>query len=113
MILAGHGFGANLVNQQVSNFSKRAKEGVGMLKECKLHPDDLDNAIMSALQASDTAEMLKYEFQAQEMIIDDYCLGYPVVMSEAYVTIMNKELVDANCFANNDSFPDFTGIYFK
>lgn len=113
MILAGHGFGANLVNQQVSNFSKRAKEGVGMLKECKLHPDDLDNAIMSALQASDTAEMLKYEFQAQEMIIDDYCLGYPVVMSEAYVTMMNKDLVDAHCFANNDSFPDFTGIYFK
>ena len=57
--------------------------------------------------------MLKYEFQAQEMIIDDYCLGYPVVMSEAYVTMMNKDLVDAHCFANNDSFPDFTGIYFK
>ena len=37
----------------------------------------------------------------------------PVVMSEAYVTMMNKDLVDAHCFANNDSFPDFTGIYFK
>ena len=32
MILAGHGFGSNLVNQAVNNFSKRAIQGVVMLK---------------------------------------------------------------------------------
>ena len=112
MILAGHGFGSNLVNQQVSNFSKRAVEGVGMLKECKLHPDDLDAAIMSALSASDTEEMLKYEFEAQKLIIDTYCLGYPVAIGNSTVVMLNPDVVDAHCYANNNEYYDYTQIYF-
>ena len=112
MILAGHGFGANLVNQQVSNFSKRAVSGVGMLKEVKLHPDDLDAAIMSALSASDTKEMLKYEFEAQKLIIDEYCLGYPVAIKNGTVVMLNKDVADAHCYANKNEYFDYTQIYF-
>ena len=112
MILAGHGFGANLVNQQVSNFSKRAKAGVGMLKEVKLHPDDLDECIMNALQASDTAEMLKNEFEAQRLIIDEYCLGYPLGMKASQVYMAAQD-VNVAGFETMNEYVDFTQISFK
>ena len=112
MILAGHGFGANLVNQQVSNFSKRAISGVGMLKECKLHPDDLDECIMNSLSASDTEEMLKYEFQTEKMIIDDYCLGYPVGLKASQVYMIAKDVNGAG-FETMNEYVDYTKISFQ
>lgn len=53
MVLIGHGFGANLINQMADNFSKRAVDGSGMLKLSKLHPDDLHEEIMAAIAATD------------------------------------------------------------
>lgn len=108
MILAGHGFGANLVNQQVSNFSKRAVEGVGMLKECKLHPDDLDASIMASLAASDTTEMLKNEFETQKLIIDEYCLGYPVGIKYASAYTISEKVAENGAFANKNEYSDYS-----
>ena len=112
MILAGHGFGANLVNQQVSNFSKRAVSGVGMLKEVKLHPDDLDESIMKSLSASDSEEMLKYEFETQRLIIDEYCLGYPLGMKASQVYMAAKN-VNVAGFETMNEYNDFTQIAFQ
>lgn len=112
MILAGHGFGANLVNQQVSNFSKRAVSGVGMLKEVKLHPDDLDETIMKSLSASDTDEMLKYEFETQRLIIDEYCLGYPLGLKPSQVYMAAKN-VNVAGFETMNEYNDFTQIAFQ
>ncbi len=112
MILAGHGFGANLVNQQVSNFSKRAVSGVGMLKECKLHPDDLDAAIMASLSATDHDDMLQNEFETQRLIIDEYCLGYPIAISPSTVVMLQSNVVDEHCYANNNEYYDYTKLYF-
>lgn len=111
MILAGHGFGANLVNQAVNNFSKRAVQGVGMLKNSKLHPDDLDEALMNALSATDTEEMLENMHKAEKLIIDEYCLGYPVVMKSGSSIIANKNLVDDGFIANYNEFETWTKLY--
>jgi peptide/nickel transport system substrate-binding protein len=111
MILAGHGFGINLVNQMVSNFSKRAVAGVGMLKNSKLHPDDLDEAIMSALGAKDPETMIKFAQSAEKMIVDKYCLGYPIVLGRANTVILNKKIVDEYAVATNNEYYDLNGIY--
>lgn len=111
MILAGHGFGYNLVNQMASNFSKRAIAGVGMLKNSKIHPDDLDTAIMNALRAKDTDTMLKYAKEAQKLIIDEYCLGYPVVMGASSNFIHSDKIVDEGCFTGGDSYPNWNLIH--
>lgn len=111
MILAGHGFGANLVNQAVNNFSKRAVAGVGMLKKSKLHPDDLDAALMSALRSTNTAEMLTQMHSAEKMIIDKYCLGYPVVMGYGKSLISKSNLVDDGFVASYNEFESWTSLY--
>jgi len=111
MILAGHGFGANLVNQAVNNFSKRAVSGVGMLKNSKVHPDDLDAALMSALGATDNDEMLKYMHEAERLIIDEYCLGYPVVMAYGSDLITAADIIDDGFIANYNEMLSFTKIY--
>lgn len=104
MILAGHGFGANLVNQAVNNFSKRAIDGVGMLKNSKLHPDDLDEALMKALGATDDSEMLSYMHTAEKLIIDEYCLGYPVVMAYGKQIIAADDIVDNGFISGYNEF---------
>jgi ABC-type transport system substrate-binding protein len=111
MILAGHGFGYNLVNQMASNFSKRAVQGVGMLKKSAIHPDDLDAVIMKALRAKDTATMLKNVKEAQSMIIDKYCLGYPVVISAITNLIHSSDLIDQGCFNGSDSYGDWNKVH--
>jgi len=113
MILAGHGFGINLVNQMVSNFSKRAVEGVGMLKMSKLHPDDLDKVIMAALRAQDSETMIKNAKMAEKFIIDEYCLGYPVVIGNSGNIMFNSNVVDEHTFETNNEFFDYTKIHFK
>jgi peptide/nickel transport system substrate-binding protein len=112
MILAGHGFGANLVNQQVSNFSKRAVSGVGMLKECKLHPDDLDQTIMASLSASNTEEMLKYEFETQKMIIDDYCLGYPVGIKSSQAYTVSSKIAENGGLSHKNEYNNYAFVHF-
>jgi len=112
MILAGHGFGDNLVNQAVSNFSKRAIEGVGMLKNSMLHPDDLDTVLMNALRASNTDKMLEYMHEAERLIIDVYCLGYPVVLGKTGALTKAANVIDDGCIVSNNNYFDFTSIYF-
>lgn len=111
MILAGHGFGANLVNQAVNNFSKRAIQGVGMLKNSKLHPDDLNEALMTALSATDTEEMLKNMHKAEKLIIDEYCLGYPVVMKAGSSIVAQSNIVDDGFMANYNEYETWTKLY--
>ena len=110
MILAGHGFGANLVNQAVNNFSKRAIDGVGMLKNSKLHPDDLDAVLMAALSAVDTDEMLGYMHEAEKLIIDEYCLGYPVVIAAASQIVAAPDIVDNGFIASYNEYWDWSNI---
>lgn len=111
MILAGHGFGANLVNQAVNNFSKRAIDGVGMLKNSKLHPDDLDTALMKALSATDDAEMLSYMHEAERLIIDEYCLGYPVVMAYGKQIITAEDIVEGGFISGYNEYETWNNLY--
>jgi ABC-type transport system substrate-binding protein len=111
MILAGHGFGANLVNQAVNNFSKRAVSGVGMLKNSKLHPDDLDAALMAALSAADNDIMLENMHEAERLIIDEYCLGYPVVMGYGGEIITQPDIIDSGFFADFNEMHTWTNLY--
>jgi len=111
MALMGHGFGANLVNQMADNFSKRAIEGVGMLKYSKLHPDDLHDEIMAARSAKSEEEMYEHAHNAGKMIIDEYCLGYPLVMGAFANVLLSKEIVDEHWIATNNDFFDYTRVY--
>lgn len=111
MILAGHGFGANLVNQAVNNFSKRAIEGVGMLKNSKLHPDDLDAVLMDALRATDETQMLNDMHEAEKLIIDTYCLGYPVVMASSQNLTTQANLIDDGCINSYNEIPVYNDLY--
>lgn len=111
MILAGHGFGANLVNQAVNNFSKRAIEGVGMLKNSKLHPDDLDEALMSALRATDQQAMLDNMHEAEKLIIDTYCLGYPVVLATSQNLTTQANLIDNGYINSYNEIPVYNNLY--
>jgi peptide/nickel transport system substrate-binding protein len=113
MILAGHGFGYNLVNQMASNFSKRAVAGVGMLKDSSIHPDDLDKVIMAALRAKDTETMLKNEKEAEKMIIDTYCLGYPVAMGSAASFVYSSKIEEKNGVDGTDTYFDWNNIHLK
>jgi len=111
MVLIGHGFGANLINQMADNFSKRAVDGSGMLKLSKLHPDDLHEEIMAAIAATDEETMYQHSHAAGKMIIDDYCLGYPLVMGPHANLLLNEKIVDEHCIATYSDFFDYTGIY--
>ncbi len=113
MIFCCHGFGSNIVNQAVSNFSKRAVQGVGMLKDSMIHPDDLDQVLMNSLRAKNLEEMISYEKEAQKMIIDKYCLAYPVITDSYTWEIVSPKVVDTNCFKTTNEFNDFSKIYFK
>lgn len=94
MILCGHGYGSNLVNQAVANFSKRAVGGVGMLNKSKIHPDDLDAVLMQALSATNDEEMYELMQEAERLIIDEYCIGYPVITAYYDQIITQPNIVD-------------------
>ena len=97
---------------------KVPKEGDDFFAEAKkiaakyVHPDDLDECIMNALQASDTAEMLKNEFETQRLIIDEYCLGYPLGMKASQVYMAAQD-VNVAGFETMNEYVDFTQISFK
>lgn len=111
MILAGHGFGANLVNQAANNFSKRAVAGVGMLKNSKLHPDDLDAVLMNALRATDQQTMLDNMHEAEKLIIDTYCLGYPVVLATSQNLTAQATLIDDGYICSYNEIPVYNNLY--
>lgn len=107
MILCGHGFGSNLVNQAVANFSKRAVGGVGMLNKSKIHPDDLNDVLIRALGSTDETEMYQLMQEAERLIIDEYMIGYPVVMAYYDQVITQPNIIDEgfiNSFNRGNNF---------
>lgn len=107
MVLVSHGFGTNIVNQAVANFSKEAVKGVGMLKDCALHPDDVDEALMNALSAKDTQTMIDEFNEAQRLIFDTYCLAYPVD-SDAYSWVSLRDTFNDNgCFGTTTEYYNY------
>ena len=111
MILCGHGYGSNLVNQAISNFSQRAVGGVGMLNKSKIHPDDLNELLVTALGCTDEAEMYSLMQQAEKLIIDEYCIGYPVITSYYDQILTQPDIVDEGfCNSFNRCF-DYNKIF--
>jgi peptide/nickel transport system substrate-binding protein len=111
-IIGGHGFGSNLANQMRSNFSKAAKDGVGMMSYTMLHPDDLDSVINAAVSATDTDTMIDNIQQANKLISDTYCLAFPVFLQPAYYILLTDKLKDAGCFNNTSLSFDYNKLYF-
>jgi peptide/nickel transport system substrate-binding protein len=108
MVMVCHGFGTNIVNQAVANFSKQAVNGVGMLKDCALHPDDVDAALMSALSAKDNASMIANFATAQQLIFDKYCLAYPVDSDSYSWQSVRDTFVDNGCFGTTTEYYNYT-----
>ena len=104
MILHGCSMPAGLVTQFVSNLSKRSIGGIGMLNQCMIHPDDLDEVIMKANAAATSEEAAKYMREAQKLNFDTYCLWYPLVLSPT-ITASNPKVHDAamNCSGRDTS----------
>ena len=67
---------------------------------------------MKSLSASDSEEMLKYEFETQRLIIDEYCLGYPLGMKASQVYMAAKN-VNVAGFETMNEYNDFTQIAFQ
>ncbi len=113
MILCGHGYGSNLVNQAVSNFSKRATEkgSVGMYHANKIHPDDLDAAIMTALTATDEATMYASMQEAERLLIDEYMIGYPVLTAYYDQIITQPNIVDKGFCNTYNRGNDYNYLY--
>ena len=108
MVFVSHGFGTNIINQAVSNFSQRAVDGVGMLKDSALHPDDVNEALMNALSAKDEETMYEEFNEAQRLIFDEYCLAYPVD-SDAYSwQSVSDHFHDNGCFGTRTEYYNYT-----
>ena len=97
MIVGRNSFDFDLCSNLRSNYSKDAIDGVGMLKNCKIHPDDLDEVIRSSINATTMEEMYAAEKKAQQMLIDQYCIMYPVFYNARTYSIISSELNDG-CF---------------
>lgn len=109
-MVGGHGFGMNLANQMLSNFSQAAKDGVGMMCFSKLHPDDLDETIRGAVSATDTETMVEKIKEANRLISDTYALAYPVYLQPAYYMVYSDKVVDDGCFNNTSLSFDYTMV---
>lgn len=113
MILCAHGFGTNIVNRGVSNFSKKAISGVGMLKDSAIHPDDVDENLMNALTAKDNDSMMAYFKAADKLITDTYCMAYAVDMDAYSWTSVSDRFVDNGCFGTQTEYYDYARITLK
>ena len=113
MVLCGHGYGSNLVQQAVSNFSLRAKEegSVGMMNHSAIHPEDLDKAIMAALSATDDATMYKNMQEAEYLLIDKYMIAYPVLTAYYDQIITQANIVDEGFCNSYNRGNDISKLY--
>lgn len=109
-MVGAHGFGMNLANQMLSNFSQSAKDGVGMMCYSKIHPDDLDATIRAAVGAEDTETMVENIKEANKLISDTYAIAYPVYLQPAYYTLYSDSVVDSGCFNNTSLSFDYTMV---
>ena len=111
-MVGGHGFGMNLANQMLSNFSISAADGVGMMCYSKIHPEDLDAKINEAITATDTDVMLQAVKDANKMISDEYAIAFPIWLSTAYHVIWSDAVVDEGCFNNTSVSFDYNLLRF-
>ena len=113
ILLCGHGYGANLANQALSNFSQRATlpGSVGMLHNNKIHPDDLNDAIMGAVGAKSKDEMYKYMQEVQYLLIDKYCIAYPLLNAYYTQIITQPDIVDAGWCNSFNRTHDWNRLY--
>lgn len=113
ILLCGHGYGANLANQALSNFSKRATlpGSVGMLNHNKIHPDDLDASIMDAIHARDKNDMYKAMQNVQSLLIDKYCIAYPLLNAYYTQILTQPDIVDAGWCDSMNRSHDWNRLY--
>ncbi len=109
-MVGAHGFGINLANQMLSNFSQSAKDGVGMMCYSKIHPDDLDETIRAAVSATDTDTMIENIKAANALISDTYAIAYPIYLQPSYYILLSDGIVDGGCFNNTSLSFDYTLI---
>ena len=109
-MVGGHGFGMNLANQMLSNFSQDAEDGVGMMCYSKIHPDDLDQTIRDAVGATDTDTMVENIKAANKLISDEYAIMYPIYLQPAYYCLYADDVVDSGCFNNTSLAFDYTKV---
>ena len=98
MIIGRNSFDFDLCNNLKSNYSKDAIGGVGLLNQCKIHPDDLDAAIQNSISATSMEEMYAYEKEAQRLLVDEYCIMYPVFTNCRTYISLTPEINDNGCF---------------
>ena len=103
-------FGMNLANQMLSNFSQDAEDGVGMMCYSKIHPDDLDQSIRAAVEATDTETMIENIKASNKLISDEYAIMYPIYLQPAYYCLYSDNVVDTGCFNNTSLAFDFTKV---
>ncbi len=82
-----------------------------MLKNSKLHPDDLDAVLMNALRATDQQTMLDNMHEAEKLIIDTYCLGYPVVLATSQNLTAQATLIDDGYICSYNEIPVYNILY--
>lgn len=113
MVLCGHGYGSNLVQQAAANFSLQAtKEGsVGMMNHSAIHPEDLDACIMAALSAKDDETMYKNMQKAEKLLIDEYAIAYPVLTAYYDQIITQPNIIDAGFCNTYNRGNDFSKLY--
>ena len=107
-MVGAHGFGMNLANQMLSNFSKDAAAGVGMMAYVKQHPDDLDAAIRAAVQSTDSESMIANIKAANALISDKYALAYTIYLQPAYYIVWSDKIADNGCYNNTSLSFDYT-----
>lgn len=98
MIVGRNSFDNDLCNNLLSNYSKASVGGVGLLNQCKIHPDDLDEAIRNSITATSMEEMYAYEKEAQKLLIDEYCIMYPVFTNARTFISLTPDINDNGCF---------------
>jgi len=113
MVLCGHGYGSNLVQQAAANFSLKAKEegSVGMMNHSAIHPVDLDAAIMTALTATDDGTMYASMQEAERLLIDKYMIAYPVITAYYDQIITQKNIVDEGFCNTYNRGNDFSKLF--
>lgn len=109
-IISRNSFDFDLCMNLQSNYSHKAREGVGMLKNSKIHPDDLNELIEGTIQAKTMEEMLEKEKQVQKLLIDKYCIMYPVFWNARGYITLSPDLEDTNCFSTKSSSLDYNMI---
>ena len=72
---------------------------------------DLDEVLMNALRATDQQAMLDNMHEAEKLIIDTYCLGYPVVLATSQNLTTQASLIDDGYICSFNEIPVYNNLY--